>query len=55
MNLFEGIHADHLSGLVWFDQAQNQGTYHQDWRLEDNPAAVAAFHTAAAHFLNGPG
>ena len=41
--LFAGIRRDHLLGLVYFDVNQHQGLYHQDWRLDDNPAAVAAF------------
>jgi hypothetical protein len=41
--LFAGIRARHLLGLVWFDQAQNLGVHHQDWRLEGHPAALAAF------------
>ena len=34
-------------GLVWFDIAQHQGTCHQDWHIEDNPAAEAAFRRCA--------
>lgn len=45
--LFAGISQDHLLGLVWFDQAQHHGIYHQDWRLEDSPASLAAFKKAA--------
>jgi len=41
--LFAGIRARHLMGLVWFDQAQHSGIYHQDWQLEGHKAAVAAF------------
>jgi Glycosyl hydrolase family 26 len=40
--LFAGIRRDRLLGLIWFDVAQNQGLYHQDWRL-NGPAAIAAF------------
>lgn len=54
-DLFAGIRADHLNGLVWFDEPQNEGAYHQDWRLEDNPEAVAAFRRTAAYYLNHPG
>jgi len=46
--LFAGVREDHLLGLVWFDIAQNQGAYHQDWRLEDHPAALAEFRREAA-------
>jgi hypothetical protein len=45
--LFAGVRKDHLRGIVWFDQAQHAGIYHQDWRLEDSPAALAAFRAAA--------
>jgi Glycosyl hydrolase family 26 len=44
--LFAGVEADHLLGFVWYDQAQHDGIYHQDWRLEDNPMALAAFRSA---------
>jgi mannan endo-1,4-beta-mannosidase len=50
--LFAGVRAERLAGLVWFDKAQHAGLYHQDWRLEDDPAACAAF-AAAAHSLSG--
>jgi hypothetical protein len=42
-NLFRGVRRHHLLGLVWFDRAQDQGIHHQDWRLENNPAAIASF------------
>jgi hypothetical protein len=42
-NLFAGMHQYKTLGLVWFDQKQHQGIYHQDWRIEDNHAAEAAF------------
>jgi mannan endo-1,4-beta-mannosidase len=41
--LFAGIRHRGLLGLVWYDVAQHDGLYHQDWRLEGHPAAVAAF------------
>ncbi len=47
--LFAGVRAEHLAGVVWFDKAQNSGLYHQDWRLEDDPSALAAFKAAATH------
>jgi Glycosyl hydrolase family 26 len=52
--LFAGVRAGRLAGVVWFDEAQHAGLYHQDWRLEDDPAALAAFTAAAAAYL-GPG
>jgi mannan endo-1,4-beta-mannosidase len=42
-DLFHGMARYKTLGLVWFDIAQHQGIYHQDWRIEDNPAAEAAF------------
>jgi mannan endo-1,4-beta-mannosidase len=51
--LFAGVQADHLAGVVWFDEAQHFGLYHQDWRLEDDPSALAAFAAAAATHLPG--
>jgi mannan endo-1,4-beta-mannosidase len=42
-SLFAGMRRYRTLGLVWFDIAQQQGIYHQDWRIEDNPAAAAAF------------
>jgi len=39
-----------LLGLVWFDEAQNSGLYHQDWRIDNIPAALAAFRRAARHY-----
>jgi hypothetical protein len=42
-DLFHGMHKYNTLGLIWFDIAQHQGLYHQDWRIEDNLAAQAAF------------
>jgi hypothetical protein len=54
-DLFGGMHKYGTLGLVWFDIAQNQGLYHQDWHIEDNPASVTAFrHAAAALTLARP-
>jgi hypothetical protein len=46
--LFTGIEQYQTLGLVWFDIAQHAGLYHQDWRIEDSRAAVAAFRRGAA-------
>ena len=35
-DLFNGMGQYHALGLVWFDKAQHDGIYHQDWRLEDS-------------------
>jgi mannan endo-1,4-beta-mannosidase len=47
-DLFAGLHQYGTLGLVWFDRAQHNGIYQQDWRLEDSPAAAAAFRQGAA-------
>jgi hypothetical protein len=44
--LFAGVKADKLLGLVWFDEKQDKGVYHQDWRLENDPPALAAYRAA---------
>ena len=51
--LFAGVRADRLVGVVWFDEAQHAGFYHQDWRLEDDPSALSAFTAAVATYLGG--
>jgi Glycosyl hydrolase family 26 len=47
-DLFAGMHQYQTLGLVWFDIAQHQGIYHQDWRVEDRRAAETAFRSAAS-------
>jgi mannan endo-1,4-beta-mannosidase len=49
-DLLAAVRADHMLGLVWFNEAQNDGIYHQDWRLQDDPAALAAFKAAARRY-----
>ena len=51
-DLFNGIREYHLLGFVWFDQAQHGGIYHQNWRLEDNPAMLAEFRKAVVRLAN---
>jgi mannan endo-1,4-beta-mannosidase len=53
--LFAGVSAAGLAGVVWFDAAQHAGIYHQDWRLEDDPAARTAFTAAVATYLDAGG
>jgi Glycosyl hydrolase family 26 len=45
-DLIQGAVAAHVLGFVWFDQNQDAGIFHQDWRLEGHPAALAAFRRA---------
>jgi hypothetical protein len=47
-DLFAGMRHYGTLGLVWFDIAQHNGIYHQDWRIEDNPLAEAAFRRGAS-------
>jgi Glycosyl hydrolase family 26 len=42
-DLFAGMRRDHTLGLVWFDYAQDDGIYHQDWRIEASTPAQAVF------------
>jgi hypothetical protein len=44
--LFDGMRQYQTLGLVWFDMTQHRNIYHQDWRLEGHPAAIAAFRRA---------
>ena len=46
-DLFAGLRTHHDLGLVWFDKHSYGGTYKgEDWRLEGNPVALAAFRSA---------
>jgi mannan endo-1,4-beta-mannosidase len=42
-DLFSGMRKYRTLGLVWFDKVQHDGIYHQDWRIENDPQADAAF------------
>jgi mannan endo-1,4-beta-mannosidase len=42
-DLFHGMAAYQTLGLVWFDIAQDDGIYHQDWRIESSQAAERSF------------
>jgi hypothetical protein len=50
-DLFDGMRQYGTLGLVWFDIAQDDGTYHQDWHIEDNPAAETAFRHGASSLI----
>lgn len=45
-SLFAGVHARGLLGFVWFDADTEQ-----DWRVSDDPAAVAALRTGEAAYM----
>jgi hypothetical protein len=42
-DLFTGMQKEKMLGLVWFDKDQSGSIRHQDWRIEDNAPARAAF------------
>jgi mannan endo-1,4-beta-mannosidase len=46
--LFAGMRQYGTLGLVWFDITQDNGIYHQDWHIEDNPPAETAFRRGAS-------
>jgi len=48
--LFAGASLAGAVGIVYFDQAQSGDPMHQDWRLEDNPANMAAFTAAVQQY-----
>jgi glycosyl hydrolase family 26 len=50
-DLFDGMRHYGTLGLVWFDIAQDDGTYHQDWHIEDSPAAETAFRHGASSLV----
>ncbi len=45
-SLFAGVHARGLLGFVWFDADTEE-----DWRVSDDPAAVAALRTGEAAYM----
>ncbi len=47
-SLFAGIRRFGLLGLVWFNEAEHQGSSDQDWRIQDDPAAETAFRLGAS-------
>jgi hypothetical protein len=46
--LFAGMRQYQTLGFVWFDIAQDDGVYHQDWRIENSPSAESAFRRGAS-------
>lgn len=53
--LFQAVKSWSLLGLVWFDRTQHKGIFHQDWRFQDSPTALAAFRKAAAQYMSSEG
>jgi mannan endo-1,4-beta-mannosidase len=52
-DLLRGMAQYGTLGLVWFDIAQHGSIYHQDWRIENSPAAEAALRQAVRQYLTG--
>lgn len=52
--LFAGIWRRHVLGLIWWDVTKHQGPYHQDWRIQGHPAALAAFRRGVLVMRHGP-
>jgi hypothetical protein len=50
--LFAGVSRSGILGFIWFDEGQDSGIFHQDWRLEGHADAIAAFRAAVATYLN---
>jgi hypothetical protein len=51
--LVAGVARNHLLGMIWFDERQNGGHFHQDWHLEDSPRAVTAMRRAVKAYMPG--
>lgn len=52
LNLLNGAHEEGELGVVWFDVGQRRsGAPYEDWRLEDRPSALSAFHRSVEKYL----
>jgi len=51
---FAGAWMAGAAGLVYFDESQSGDSMHQDWRLEDNAANMAAFKAAVQQYGQRP-
>lgn len=51
---FAGASLAGAVGIVYFDQAQSGDPMHQDWRLEDNAANLAAFRAGVSTYALRP-
>jgi hypothetical protein len=54
LNLFAGMSTYKTLGLVWFDVAQHDGIYHQDWQLEGDQPAQESFRLGVREDLSAP-
>jgi mannan endo-1,4-beta-mannosidase len=53
-DLFTGMRKYKTLGLVWFDKKQDDGIYHQDWRIEDDRLAEVAFQLGVSALTLAP-
>jgi glycosyl hydrolase family 26 len=49
--LFAGVRAEHLLGFVYYDKAQDSGLYHQNWQIDYDRPAIAAFRHSIERYL----
>ena len=52
IDLFSGIAKNNVLGLVWFDYKHDRGFVSQDWHIEGNAPATAAFSLGVSSDLN---
>ena len=52
--LFAGAYTAGAVAVVYFDEAQSGDSMHQDWRLENNPPATAAFRVSVWQYAERP-
>jgi hypothetical protein len=50
--LVAGMVTYHLAGFVWFDRHQQGDSTHQNWQLETDPQALAAYRSAVQHYAS---
>jgi hypothetical protein len=50
--LVADVAAYHLAGFIWFDIHQHGDPTHQDWRIETNPQALAAYRQAIKRYAS---
>ena len=51
---FAGASLAGAAGIVYFNEAQSGDPMHQNWRLENNPANMAAFRNAVQQYAFRP-
>ncbi len=49
--LFAGVRARHLLGFVYYDVAQHGDAYHQNWRIDYDWPAIAAFRRSIQRYF----